>query len=216
MKILRDNQYLTFDVERKEIKVYHVKNQMLQNQIGYIKLSAFDKGCSEEFEKGFNELKQAGAQKLIVDLRDNTGGLVDEALKIADMMIPKGQKMLLTVDSKDKEEITFAQTDAIIDMEMVVLVNEYSASASEILVGALKDNKEATIVGTKTYGKGVIQNVFDLEDGSVLKLTTEEYFTPNKVKINKEGIQPDIEIKDEEQPEAEQQVAIERLLGPSI
>ena len=105
LKILRDNQYLTFDVERKEIKVYHVKNQMLQNQIGYIKLSAFDKGCSEEFEKGFNELKQAGAQKLIVDLRDNTGGLVDEALKIADMMIPKGQKMLLTVDSDRKSVV---------------------------------------------------------------------------------------------------------------
>lgn len=210
--ILRDNEYKTFDVERKAIKVYHVKNEMLENDIGYIKLSTFDEGCSEEFKNAFENVKKNGAQKLIIDLRDNTGGLVDEALNIAEMIIPKGKKMLITVDSKDNREETIAKQDPIIDMDIVVLTNEYSASASEILVGALKDNGKATSVGIKTYGKGVIQNVFSLTDGSVLKLTTAEYFTPNETKIHKIGIEPDIiveSVDDEENIDEQLNKAIE-------
>lgn len=206
LKIVRDNQYMTLDVERKAIKVYHVKNKMLENNVGYIKLSTFDEGCSDEFKTAFEEVQKNGAQKLIIDLRDNTGGLVDEALKIADMIIPKGKTMLLTVDSKDNKEKTVAQQEPMINLDMVVLVNEYSASASEILVGALKDNQKAKIVGTKTYGKGVIQNVFSLADGSVLKLTTAEYFTPNETKINKKGIEPDVEVEDVEEPEGVEEI----------
>lgn len=206
LKIVRDNQYMDFEVERKAIKVYHVKNKMLENQIGYIKLSTFDEGCSEEFRTAFEELKGQNAQKLVIDLRDNTGGLVDEALNIADMMIPKGKTMLLTVDSKENKETTVAKQEPMIDMEIVVLVNHYSASASEILVGALKDNQEAKVVGTKTYGKGVIQNVFSLSDGSVLKLTTAEYFTPNETKINKQGIEPDEVVEEIEEPEGVEEI----------
>lgn len=206
LKILRDEEILTFDVERKEIKVYHVKNEMLENNIGYIKLSTFDEDCSIEFENAFNELQNKGAKKLIVDLRDNTGGLVDEALTIADMMVEKDKTLLLTVDSKDNKEVTTSENEPIINMDIVVLVNEYSASASEILVGALKDNNEATIVGTKTYGKGVIQNVIQMGDGSVLKLTTAEYFTPNEIKINKVGIQPDVEVKLIEEEKGQEEI----------
>ena len=206
LKIIRDNQYMTMDVERKAIKVYHVKNEMLENNVGYIKLSTFDEGCSGEFQKAFEDLKAEGAQKLIIDLRDNTGGLVDEALSIADMIVPKNKTMLITKDSKENKEITKAEQDVMIDMEIVVLVNEYSASASEILVGCLKDNEEASIVGTKTYGKGVIQNVFSLSDGSILKLTTAEYFTPNETKINKEGIEPDVTVELVEEPEGEDEI----------
>lgn len=206
LKIIRDNQYMTMDVERKAIKVYHVKNEMLENHVGYIKLSTFDEGCSGEFQKAFEDLKAEGAQKLIIDLRDNTGGLVDEALSIADMIVPKNKTMLITKDSKENKEITKAEQDVMIDMEIVVLVNEYSASASEILVGCLKDNEEASIVGTKTYGKGVIQNVFSLSDGSILKLTTAEYFTPNETKINKEGIEPDVTVELVEEPEGEDEI----------
>lgn len=206
LKVARDNQNMTFDVERKSIKVYHVKHEMLENNVGYIKLSTFDEGCSNEFQTAFQELHAEGAQKLIIDLRDNTGGLVDEALNIADMIVPKDKAMLVTKDSKDKKEITTAKQDPLIEMKMVVLVNEYSASASEILVGCLKDNQKATIVGTKTYGKGVIQNVFSLSDGSVLKLTTAEYFTPNETKINKEGIKPDVEVELIEEPEGQEEI----------
>ena len=201
LKIIRDNKYVMLDIERKAIKVYHVKSEMKENNIGYIKLSTFDEGCSIEFKNAFEELQQKGAQKLILDLRDNTGGLVDEAINIADMIVPKDQKLLLTVDSKGNKETTVAKEDPIINMDIVVLVNEYSASASEILVGALKDNEEATVVGTTTYGKGVIQNIFSLSDGSILKLTTAEYFTPNEIKINKKGIEPDVSAGLVDEPE---------------
>lgn len=217
LKIIREQENLTFDVERKEIKVYHVKSEIKENDIGYIKLSTFDEGCSSEFEKAFNEIKEGGAKKLIIDLRDNTGGLVDEALNIADMIVQKDKKLLITVDSKDHKEETISKNEPIINMDIVVLVNEYSASASEILVGALKDNEEATVVGTKTYGKGVIQNVISMGDGSVLKLTTAEYFTPNETKIHKVGIEPDYTIElikeEKDQQEVDEQLnkAIELL-----
>ena len=217
LKILRDEENLTFDVERKEIKVYHVKNELKENNIGYIKLSTFDEGCSSEFQKAFNKIQEKGAQKLIIDLRDNTGGLVDEALDIADMIVDKDKTLLITVDSKEHKEKTTSPNEPIINMDIVVLVNEYSASASEILVGALKDNNKATIVGTKTYGKGVIQNVISMGDGSVLKLTTAEYFTPNEIKINKIGIEPDYTVelvkeeKDQEEIDEQLNKAIELL-----
>ena len=217
LKLLRENEYFNFEVERKAIKVYHVKNKMLDNNIGYIKLSTFDEDCSIEFQNSFNELQNKGAKKLIIDLRDNTGGLVDESLKIADFIVEKDKTLLLTIDSKDKKETTISKHEPIVNMDVVVLVNEYSASASEILVGALKDNKEATIVGKKTYGKGVIQNVISMGDGSVLKLTTAEYFTPNETKINKLGITPDVEVeqikeeKDQEEIDEQLNKAIELL-----
>jgi carboxyl-terminal processing protease len=201
LKILRDNEYITLNVERRSIKVYHVTHNMLENNIGYIKLSTFDSNCSNEFKNAYEELKEQGATKLVLDLRDNTGGLVDEALEIADMMLPKGDTILITKDSKNTEEKSISKKDQIIDIDIAVLVNGYSASASEILVGALKDNNRATIIGKKTYGKGVIQNVFSLSDGSILKLTTAEYFTPNKIKINKIGIEPDYKV---ELPEKEE------------
>lgn len=214
LKVIRDNQYVTIDVERKAIKVYHVKNEMLENNIGYIKLSTFDESCSDEFETAFKDLQGKGAQKLIIDLRDNTGGLVDEALKIADMIVPKDKKMLITKNSKGEKETTVAKQDVMIDMDIIVLVNGYSASASEILVGCLQDNKEAQIVGTTTYGKGVIQNVFSLSDGSVLKLTTAEYFTPNETQINKKGINPDFAVQ--LVPEAEGQEEIDEQLNKAL
>ena len=194
IKVLRDSEYLDFEIERKAIKVYHVETEMLENKIGYLSLATFDEGCAEEFKNGYEKLKNEGAEKLIIDLRNNTGGLVDEALLIADMILPKNDKILITVDSQGNKEESICKEEPIINCEIVVLVNEYSASASEILVGALKDNEKATIVGKTTYGKGVIQSVFMLDDGSALKLTVNEYFTPKETKINKVGISPDYEI----------------------
>lgn len=217
LKLLRNDEYLNFDVERKAIKVFHVKNKMLEKNIGYIKLSTFDEDCSTEFQNSYNDLQTQGAKKLIIDLRDNTGGLVDEALKIADLIVEKDKTLLLTVDSKKNKDKTVSKYEPIVNMDIVVLVNEYSASASEILVGALKDNNEAKVVGKKTYGKGVIQNVISMGDGSVLKLTTAEYFTPNEIKINKVGIEPDVEVeqikeeKDQEEIDEQLNKAIELL-----
>ena len=211
--VLRDTEYIDFNIAREAIKVYHVENEMLENNIGYISLFTFDEGCADEFEKSVNELKSKGAQKIIIDLRNNTGGLVDEALRIADMIIPKDENLLITVDSKGNKEYSKSLNNPIIDCELVVLVNEYSASASEILVGALKDFKKAQVVGTKTFGKGVIQSVYLLDDNSALKLTVNEYFTPNETKINKVGIEPDyiVELNPETEDDEQLNKAIELL-----
>ena len=212
--VLRNNEYLDFEVERKAIKVYHVESEMLDNKIGYISLLTFDEGCSEEFKNAYEKLASEGAEKLIIDLRSNTGGLVDEALNIADMILPKGAKMLITTDSEGNKTTDVSENDPIIiNKDIVLLVNEYSASASELLVGALKDNGKAIVVGKNTYGKGVIQSVFMLNDGSALKLTVNEYFTPNETKINKVGIKPDYEVDLGENPNVDTQLnkAIEVL-----
>ena len=211
--VLRESEYLDFEVERKAIKVYHVETEMLENDIGYISLLTFDEGCAEELKAKYEEIKAKGAKKIILDLRNNTGGIVDEALEIADYILPKDSKVLITVDSDGNKETSVTKQDAIMNEELVVLVNEYSASASEILVGALKDHERAKIVGKNTYGKGVIQSVFLLTDGSALKLTINEYFTPNETKINKVGIKPDYEIDQNSETEEDEQLnkAIELL-----
>ena len=147
----------------------------------------------QEYRK-YLSLKEQGIKGLVIDLRDNGGGLVAEALKIVDYIVPKDQTALITVDKDGKEEISKTKEDAIITEPIVLLVNSSSASASEIMAGALKDLKCATIVGTKTYGKGVIQQLLTLSNGAGLKITVEEYYTPNKTKINKVGITPDYEI----------------------
>ena len=129
------------------------------------------------------------------------------------MIIPEGNKLMITVDAKDNKKIDYSNIKPEITEDMVVLVNGYSASASEILTGALKDNGRAQIVGTKTYGKGVIQSVLELTDGSVLKLTVNEYYTPNEIKINKIGIEPDYSLEDDKETDEDEQLnkAIELL-----
>ena len=182
-------------MERKAIKVYHVEGEVKDGNIGYILLQTFDEGAAEEFIEKYNELKNKGAKKLIIDLRYNTGGLLEECVSIADYMLDKDDVILTAIDAEGREESYKSENiEKPIDTDIVVLVNDYSASASEVLAGALKDNGEATIVGEKTYGKGVIQNVFTLADGSKLKLTISEYLTPSGTRINKIGIMPDVEV----------------------
>ena len=198
LEILRGEETLNFEIERKKINTNPVvaekiedETAQLEGNIGYLEISSFDEGTAEDFKTKFEQLKSEGIKSLIIDLRNNGGGIVDEALAIADYIVPKGKDLLITVDKDGNEEIEKSENDPIIDMPIVVLVNENTASASEILAGALKDLDEATIVGTKTYGKGVIQQVLSLRTGAGLKVTVEEYYTPNRTKINKIGIEPD-------------------------
>lgn len=190
LEILRDGKTLEFDIKREKIITNPVISEKLENNIGYISLSSFDEETSASFKQKFEELKGQNITSLIIDLRNNGGGIVDEAITILDYIADKDSTLLITVDKNKNEEITKAKEDPIINMPIVVLVNENTASASEILAGALKDLNKATIVGTKTYGKGVIQQFITLTDGSGLKITSEEYFTPNKTTINKVGIEP--------------------------
>lgn len=195
LEIKRGEENLTFEVERKRIVVSHIESEIKEGKIGYIAISDFDGGTAKEFKTEYEELKKKEIKSLIIDIRSNGGGVVDESLEILDMLCDKDKTLLITVNKNGKEVITKSKQKAIVDIPVIVLTNEYSASASEILAGALKDNSRAKLVGTKTYGKGVIQTLMKLSDGSGLKMTTEEYYTPNHNKINKVGIEPDYEVK---------------------
>ncbi len=209
LEILRGTETKTFEITRKKVLISHIETKILQNNIGYIAISDFDGGCAEEFKRKYEELAKKGINKLIIDIRNNGGGIVDEAIDIADLITEKNATLLITKDKENEEEITRAKSNPIIKMPVVILTNGYSASASEILAGALKDNEKATLVGTTTYGKGVIQELRRLSDGSGLKITTNEYFTPKHSTINKTGIKPDVEIDLSDEAKAKLQLTEE-------
>ncbi len=193
--IERDGQKLDFEITRQRVETNPISSKSLNNNIGYIKLPSFDTDSSKRLKEKIDDLISKGAKSLILDLRNNGGGIVDEANKIADLFLDKGKTIMTTKDNKGKEETEKTKSKIEYDFPIIVLTNENTASASEILTAALKDNSRAKVIGTKTFGKGVIQTVITLLDGSGLKITTAEYFTPNGTEINKKGISPDIEIK---------------------
>lgn len=195
LEIQRGQEIKTFEITRKKITTNPVISEKLDNNIGYLEVTSFDEDTAENFKAKYEELKSQGITSLIIDLRNNGGGLVEQALKIADYIVPKGKDLLVTVDKDKNEKVEKSEEDVLIDMPIVVLVNENSASSSEILAGALKDLNEATIVGTTTYGKGVIQQLLTLINGAGLKVTVEEYYTPNRTKINGVGIEPNEKVE---------------------
>ena len=195
LQVLRDNQKIDFEIKRENIVLNPVEGEVLSDNIGYIEFSSFDENTAEEFKTKFEELKSKGITSLIIDLRNNGGGIVDQALKIADYIADKGSTLLYEVDKNNKEDVKKSENDPIINMPIIILTNGNTASSSEILSGALKDLGKAKIVGTKTYGKGVIQQILTLPDGSGLKITTEKYLTPNRTEINKIGIEPDEKVE---------------------
>ena len=198
LQILRGEETLDFEITRENIVVNPVEGEVLENNIGYIEFSSFDENTAEEFKTKFEELQAQGINSLIIDLRNNGGGIVDEALQIADYIADKDSVLLYEVDKDNNETVEKSENDPIINMPIIILTNESTASSSEILAGALKDLGKAKTVGTKTYGKGVIQQILTLPDGSGLKITTEKYLTPNRTEIHKVGIEPDetVELPD--------------------
>lgn len=196
LTVEREGKEVEFDITRSTIKFKCVKSEILENNIGYIRISSFDGGCADDFKAAYEELNSKGVKGLVIDLRNNGGGLVDQSLAIAEMIVPKGSTMLITADKNGKEEISKSSKDPIVNVPVTVLVNEYTASASEILTAALKENTNAKVVGTKTYGKGIIQGIFLLNDQKTgLKITIQEYFTPKHNKLHKIGITPDVEVE---------------------
>ncbi|WP_297392115.1 S41 family peptidase [uncultured Peptoniphilus sp.] len=180
------------EIKREEIKI----DSILKNKIGdlgYIGITMFDEETGKDFVKALNELTSEGVKGIILDMRGNPGGVVDAAVEIGDAILPKSTFVTLK-DNKGEIVQDYKLDDKYNDIKMVVLVNEGSASASEILSGAIRDLGRAKIIGKKTYGKGVVQNVMSLPGGDGLKLTTSEYFTPSGKSINKKGIVPDIEV----------------------
>lgn len=191
-----ENKNLVFTINRRIVNSIEVTGEMLEGNTGYIKLKSFSQDSPLEFEAKFNELGNAGMDSVIIDLRDNPGGSLWSIISIADMLMEKGT-ITYTIDRDNKREDYKAKPGGV-NLPIVVLVNEYSASASEMLAGALRDNGLATVIGTTTYGKGLVQGVYELEDGSGVRITIAKYYTPSGICIQDIGVVPDIEIEPSE------------------
>lgn len=190
---LRDGEEITFTLTRAQISVNRVESGMLADGVGYIALYEFAGDCAAKFEESLNSLVQQGARGIIIDLRDNPGGWVEDAKSIGDLFLDAGT--LCYLEYRDGTREYYKTTDGKTDVELVILVNENSASSSEILTGALKDRTDATVVGVQSYGKGIVQSVLPISsDGSGMQLTIAQYYTPNGNKVHKIGITPDVEI----------------------
>lgn len=203
-----DAEEITVTATRDTVEAQTVKYEMLEGQTGYLSVSEFDSVTYAQYEEALNELTDQGMTGLIVDLRNNPGGNLNTVCEMLDLVLPKGT-IVYTEDKDGKRETATSDDEHQINVPMVVLVNGNSASASEIYAGAIQDYGIGKIVGTQTYGKGVVQQIFDLGDGTSVKLTIAEYFTPNGRSIDGEGITPDVEVEyeaDENNPEADNQL----------
>lgn len=198
--VLREEEFkiLDFKLVREVIHIQDVKyTQILEDHIGYIRLAEFREDSAKSFRQALDDLTTQGANSLILDLRNNPGGLLNVAIAVTEEFLPEGQVIVSTQGRRlSQNTVTHSGNKShLIDWPMVVLINEGSASGSEILAGALKDNKRAVIVGTKSFGKGSVQSVIPLPDGSGLRLTTSKYFTPSGESIHGKGIDPDVVVK---------------------
>ncbi len=205
VQVMRGDQVLDFVITRATVHVNWVNSCMLEGDVGYISLYEFSGDCSTAFEEHFNKLIDQGAKALIMDLRDNPGGWVDDSVKVADLFLDKGE--VASLRYRDGSGETYTTKDGSNPIPLVVLVNENSASASEILSGALQDHERATIVGVQTYGKGVVQYVLPVgSDGAGMQLTVAQYFTPNGNEVHHVGITPDVIV---EMPEEQKSMFFE-------
>lgn len=191
LTIMRDYDMMEFAVVRDQIVVPTVSHKMLEDQIGYLRISGFDRVTYDQFMEAFEDLKAQDMQGMILDLRYNGGGLTNIVSAIADELLPEGV-IYYTEDKNGEGFVSESDEEHQFDKPLVVLVNEGSASASEILAGAIKDHERGTLVGTQTFGKGLVQTSMFLDDGSALKITIARYFTPDGNYINKVGITPDV------------------------
>lgn len=192
LTIKRGEKIFDVDVTRKDVDVPTVGGTVIDNSIGYIKIEGFESVTYDQYKAVYDNLRKQNVKSLIIDLRNNPGGLLDIVAKIADDIIPEGV-ITYTEDKNGKKEY-INSTKGEIDIPLVVLVNENSASASELLTAAIKDTQKGTVVGKNTYGKGVVQTTFPFKDGSAVKLTTAKYYTPKGVCIDGVGVAPDIVV----------------------
>lgn len=182
-------------VIRDEIKTEDVIVEMLSNNIGYIQITGFNEGVTEKLKKGINSLKEKEMKGLILDLRGNPGGYLHEAIGVASQFIKKGETITYTINKYDKKEVKESKGGVAEGIPLVTLIDGGSASASEVVTGALRDYKVATIVGENSFGKGIVQAPIEFSDGSALKVTISKYYTPNGENIHKKGIKPDIVVE---------------------
>jgi len=207
-----ENKYIDMTVERRVVETPTVEYEMKENNIGYIQVIQFEEVTLGQFNLAIEDLKDQGMEGLIVDVRDNPGGLLTTVCDMLDRLLPEGL-LVYTLDRNGNKEEKFADNEEVLDIPMVVLVNGNSASASEIFAAALQDYEWATIMGTTTFGKGIVQVIIPLQDGSAIKLTTSEYFSPNGNSIHEVGVKPNIEVEFDSEAEEDNQIkaAIEEM-----
>ncbi|WP_442912234.1 S41 family peptidase [Lacrimispora sp. 210928-DFI.3.58] len=199
------DEYVDFTIVRRKIEVPTVEYRMLADKTGYIAVSEFDLITVEQFTTAIDSLTEEGMKGLLIDLRNNPGGVLDGAIKMADYILPddlstyekgKGKTLIVyTADKNGKGDTYVASDGHELDIPIVILVNGDSASASEVFTGALKDYDKAAVVGTTSYGKGIVQNLIPLGDGSAIKITTAHYYTPSGFDLHGKGIEPDVEVE---------------------
>ncbi|HPL99327.1 MAG TPA: S41 family peptidase [Bacillota bacterium] len=218
LTVMRDNvrEPKIFEITREEIILKTVKSNMMENSIGYIRITMFDEDTGSEFKKALKELTSQNMKGLILDLRQNPGGFINQCVDVADELLDEG--LVVYTEDKAKKREDYKSGKGKLEVPFVVLIDEGSASASEIVSGAVKDRKAGLLIGVKTFGKGLVQSIEQLKDGSGIKLTTQKYYTPNGISINKIGIQPDIEVKAPEpeegqNPEDVKDVQMERAIA---
>lgn len=180
-------------VERRTVETHTVEYEMVEGNIGYITVSSFNNTTASQFQVALESVVAEGGEGIVVDLRNNLGGSLEAVCDMLDMLLPESV-LVYTEDKYGTTKEYYATDDVVCDLPLVVLVNEYSASASEVFSGCIQDYERGTLVGTTTYGKGIVQNVFNLGDGTLLKLTVSEYFTPNGRNIHGTGIDPDVVV----------------------
>lgn len=200
LTLIRGNKQVEITVIRDEIKEDTVEHTMLPNKIGYVQVTGFEEVTTEQFSDAVDDLEKQKQKAMIIDLRDNGGGLLDSAVTMLDKILPKGL-VVYSEDKKGEKHEYFAEDKDEFTKPLVILVNENSASASEVFSGAIQDEKAGTLIGTQTFGKGIVQGIFDLGDGSALKITTAKYYTPKGRNIHGKGLTPDVEVKLEEKTE---------------
>ena len=195
MTVLRgdDRKEVELELTRRSIEVETVTSKMLDDNIGYIAVSQFDAVTSEQFKSNIEALQSQGMTKLIVDLRGNPGGLLDQVVDMLDYILPEGL-VLYTEDKYGEREEYYSDGTHEVNIPMAVLVNENSASASEVFTGTFRDFERGTVVGKTTFGKGIVQNVLPLGDGTAIKITTQHYYPPSGYDLHKVGIKPDVEV----------------------
>ncbi|MCK8815992.1 S41 family peptidase [Natroniella sulfidigena] len=207
---------LEVEIIRELIEVEHLSSELKEDKIGYVRMSRFGEDVGQDLSVELEELKAEGAEGFILDLRSNPGGLLPEAAKVASNFIEQGSAVYVQEREGDKQGILLDPTiETVEDKPVVILVNEGSASGSEIVAGAIQDNERGMIIGNQTFGKGSVQSVSPLSDGSAVKMTTARFYTPSGNKIDQVGVEPDIVVEFDLETEADEQleVAIEELLN---